>query len=343
MIRFAALLIAFLPNIPFAAEPADPLFANQEPLALQLNGPFERIDNERDKEQEYEGSISYVNENGDTVTLDAEFSVRGNWRLQKQNCAYSQLWVNLKRGQVPGTLFENQNRLKLVVQCRRQDRYGDLIQKEYLAYKLFEELSDIHFDTRLVDATYQDSEEGDTRSHRAFFIEHQNRIADRFGLEEVEDNTVAIDSLDAEQATRTALFMFMLGNTDFSLRSGPEGEECCHNAKLFRSAGGKLFPVPYDFDASGFVDAPYAPDPAPSLGISSNKRRVYRGYCAHQATVPGIVAEARQSQQASLALFDAAGLEGRAARSTRNFLLDFYELLEDEEDVEDDIVQQCRG
>ncbi|MEQ8952584.1 MAG: hypothetical protein RL120_00495, partial [Gammaproteobacteria bacterium] len=118
-----ALLIA-LPLAVVAAEP-DPLFASSEPLAITLTGPFEQIDDERDRDTEYEGSLSYIDDSGSEVILDAAFEVRGNWRLNPRNCDYSQLWVDLRRGQLPGTLFENQNRLKLVVQCRRQDRYAD--------------------------------------------------------------------------------------------------------------------------------------------------------------------------------------------------------------------------
>lgn len=128
-----AIAVLLIHSVGFAAE-QDPLFASQEPLAIILIGPFDRIDDERDKEQEYEGALHYVDADGTTVELDARFEVRGNWRLDKSNCNYSQLWVDLRRGQLPGTLFENQNRLKLVVQCRRQDRYLDFLQREMQAY-----------------------------------------------------------------------------------------------------------------------------------------------------------------------------------------------------------------
>jgi hypothetical protein len=39
-----------------------------------------------------------------------------------------------------------------------------------------------------------------------------------------------------------------------------------------------VFPIPYDFDYSGLVDATYALPP-PGMGITTVRDRVYRGPC----------------------------------------------------------------
>ena len=49
--------------------------------------------------------------------------------------------------------------------------------------------------------------------------------------------------LDPAQAGRVALFEYMIGNLDWSMRAGPEGEACCHNTRLFAGAGGTIVPV----------------------------------------------------------------------------------------------------
>ena len=92
-------------------------------------------------------------------------------------------------------------------------------------------------------------------------------------MEEVEENRVSADQLDPMQSTLASLFMYLIGNTDFSLIQAQAGEECCHNAKLIRDASGTYFPVPYDFDASGFVDTSYAPEPSPQFNLRSNRSR----------------------------------------------------------------------
>jgi len=172
-------MIFVLNLVPAIAQPAegvlgavdgpDLLFQSTEVLDITLTAPFRTIDRERDKEKEYEGTLSYLSDSGEEVVLDVNLTVRGNWRLQKYNCQYSQLWVDLRRRQTTGTVFENQNRLKLVVQCGRQNRYLNFLAKEQQLYQIFGELSEFNFDTRLVNTNYVDSENpGRSRTHLAF-------------------------------------------------------------------------------------------------------------------------------------------------------------------------------
>ena len=326
------------------AQPADPLFADSELLELTLVGPFSDIDRQRDKSESYDGGLSYTDEAGATVVLDTKLEVRGNWRLQKQNCDYAQLWLDVKRGQARGTLFDEQNRLKLVVQCGQRSRHEQWLFKEQLAYDLFRVVSGLNFDTRLARVSYQDSENSrSTRSHYAFLIEHQNRLADRFSMAKVEENSVDVNLLDPMQANLTALFMYMIGNTDFALLAGPEGEECCHNAKLLLDSNGIYQPIPYDFDSSGFVDADYASPPNPVMKIRTNKQRRYRGYCAHEGNFPEAVAHMKRIQpEIERLVAENAYLTDSHKRTTSRYIADFYEILADERRLQRDILDDCR-
>lgn len=330
--------------MPLQAAETAPLFQSQESLDITLNAPFGDIDNERDREEEYEGSLSYLGADGQPVLLDAGFEVRGNYRLRKDVCRYSQLWLDLKRGQVPGTLFEGQNRLKLVVQCRPGDRYADYVVKEYLAYRLYNVLSETSFRVRLVNVTYNYSDDpGESRTHQGLLIEHKDTVAESAGAEHVEENRVGISTLDPVAATRVALFMMMIGNTDFSLTAGPEDDECCHNAKLLNREGSRYIPIPYDFDASGFVNATYAADPNPSLGIRSNRTRLYRGYCVHNAMVAEVIPEFNAARETFNELLNDPRLSSnRDRRNSISYLDDFFELINDPDEVQDEILDDCR-
>ena len=346
MNRRLLFLLFGLPSCLLAAVSApDPLFQSSEIIDITLTAPFRLIDDERDKEKEYEGSLSYTDAVGEQVRLDVGLQVRGNWRLRKDNCTYSQLWVDFKRGQAAGTIFENQNRLKLVVQCRRPDRYAELLVKEQQAYQIFAELSEYNFDTRLVNVSYVDSEREDSsRTQLAFFIEHQNRLQARFGMEEVNIDNITIGQLNADQASLVNLFMFLLGNTDYSIIQGLEGEECCHNAKLLLSETGDYFAIPYDFDASGYVDAPYAAEPAPVMDIRSNRQRRYRGYCRHNDALPStrrIMLEARANIIAIVG--DGSRVSSRTANSSSKYVQELFEILADQRRFERAIIDDCRG
>jgi hypothetical protein len=345
--RCTALFFAIAWMFSANAQPADPdpLFQSNSPLNITFEAPFAQIDRERDKEAEYEGVMRYVDADGLEVRLDIGLEVRGNFRLQKSNCRYSQLWVDLKRGQTPNTIFAEQNRLKLVVQCRAQDRYKDYLAKEQQLYETFENLSDLHFGTRLVNATYVDSENpSSSRTHLAFFIEHQRRLKDRFDMKEVELNNISYRDLDPAQSSLASLFMYQIGNTDFSMIRAPEGDECCHNVKLLSDGAGRYFPIPYDFDASGFVDASYAAPPNPTMGIRNNKTRKYRGFCVEPEQLNAAVAQINSERDNTIAIIsDTSYVSERTANRSVRYMEDFYEDMNDERRYQRNIIGDCRG
>ena len=326
------------------AEP-DPLFLSDTPLNITFEAPFGQIDRERDKEAEYEGVMRYTDASGEELSFDIGLEVRGNWRLQKSNCRYSQLWIDLKRGQVENTLFAEQNRLKLVVQCRAQDRYRDYVAKEQQLYKVFGSLSDMHFGTRLVNATYTDSDDLDSsRTHLAFFIEHQRRLKDRFEMEDVELNSVPYGELDPQQSAPVGVFMYQIGNTDYSMTSAAEGDECCHNTKLLVDEAGRYYPIPYDFDSSGFVDTSYAAKPDPSFGIRNNRSRLYRGFCIEVDQLDAAVSQiTAMRDKINTIISDTTHVGERAANRSVSYMDDFYEVLENQRNYQRNIVNKCRG
>jgi len=338
---FIALLVVPIVSA-FAAEPA-PLFQSQETLAITLTGPFRQIDRERNKAKEYEGSLSYQSAAGQEITLDASLEARGNYRLRQDVCRYSQLWVDLKRRQVPDTLFAGQNRLKLVVQCRPQTRYAAYVIKEYLAYRMFDQLTDVGFKVRLVNVTYSYLDNaGESRTHLGLLIENKDTVAERFNTSVVEENRVRVGTLEPGAATLVALFMMMIGNTDFSLASGPEGEECCHNAKLLVNDSAFL-PIPYDFDGSGFVNASYAADPNPSFGIRNNRERLYRGYCIHNDFVAATLSVFQSAINDIFAVVSDSRLTPRDSLTATAYLEDFFQLINDPQEVQDKIIDNCRS
>ncbi len=73
------------------------------------------------------------------------------------------------------------------------------------------------------------------------------------------------------------VFQYLIGNTDWSLVSPYEERSCCHNGTLIETGSGILY-IPFDFDLSGLVHAPYA-RPDENLRIRSVRQRLYRGFC----------------------------------------------------------------
>ena len=147
---------------------------------------------------------------------------------------------------------------------------NDNIEQELLAYKLYEKISPYHFKTRKVKITMLEQKGKKIKEHSldGFLIEDDNLVADRFEGK-VFERYIHPLAMDADSSVKNAFFQFMIGNTDFSVAYQ-------HNGKLLY-IDKKIIPLPYDFDMAGLVDASYATVNT-SLGISSVKDRVYRGF-----------------------------------------------------------------
>src|SRR5262249_42882243 len=140
--------------------------------------------------------------------------------------------------------------------------------------------------------TYVDSADHSTDGpHFAYLIEGDSELAKRNELARLEVATIGLAQLEPLEASRVALFEYLIGNTDFAVLAGTPGNHCCHNSVLLgENQPSKAFAVPYDSDSSGLVDASYAV-PSPVLQISSNRERVFRGFCVHNATLQAARAE----------------------------------------------------
>jgi hypothetical protein len=128
------------------------------------------------------------------------------------------------------------------------------------------------------------------------------------------------------------------------MRAGPKGEECCHNAKMIAPARGVaagVVPIPYDFDFSGLVSAPYA-TPPDQLHISSVRQRQYRGYCMHEAQAYEVAAQMRAAEQQMLAVLSSTpGLEAKTIQRATDYLGDFFDQIQSNDTVKAKVLKTC--
>ena len=317
-----------LAAVPAAAQdglPA-PLFRSHEPLQLRLEGDFGRLWADRGEEAgEHEARLSYVDDAGERVELPLQLSTRGNFRNRENVCRYPPLELDLPRDALAGTLFEGENRLKLVSHCQRRLRYSQYLLLEYLNYRMLNLLTDYSLRVRLLDIDYADAGSGETVIRaQGFLVEDLGRMAARKGLSEAELRRVRRDWYDPGLFTLVAVFQYLIGNTDWSALVGPEGEECCHNLYPLQYPSGIFVPVPYDFDVSGTVNPRYASPPR-QLGIRRFTQRLYRGGCPEPAALEEALALLRDKRGEILGLVEnQAGLQPMTRRQTLAFLDEFF-------------------
>lgn len=337
-----SLLIAALFSSQTATASPQPLFSSTTPLDITLTGPWSKLASDSAAEPEWRAGALTLN---DGQQFNLKVAPRGKSRRRKDFCSFPPLRLDFKRAEVEGSVFEGQNKLKLVTHCGRlgirNKDYSDRLHSEYLLYRIFQESDPRSFSVRAVRITYVDSKNQKSYIHPGFFIEHKRALADRIGGQLLEQQTVPLADLDSNYAATAALFAYFAGNTDFAFTTGPKGENCCHNAVPMQ-VGSRVLAVPYDFDATGFVNPPYA-GPLPELNLKTLTQRRHRGYCRHKAQVPQAVAAFQQAQPAVTALINNHdSLTPRRKKKLLRFMEDFYATLNDPKKRDRRLLKTCR-
>jgi hypothetical protein len=122
------------------------------------------------------------------------------------------------------------------------------------------------------------------------------------------------------------IFEFLIGNTDFSIYA-------LHNVRIVQRPDKSLHPVPYDFDFSGLVNAPYAL-PARGLMLKTVVDRYYRGPCKRQEQVDPYVANFVAKKDEIRALPDGIpGMDRKTRDETRSYIDSFYSSVRSTKDV----------
>ncbi len=337
--RVLVCIILMSTSLVFAQE-ADPLFQSDEILQVTIEGPLNTLIDEKSKEDYLEGHFRYTDADGSPVDFDLKFRARGNFR--HENCAYPPVRLNFKKSQTKNTLFHKQDKLKLVVHCTRRAEYQQIVLQEYLAYRILNTLTDLSMRVRLLQVTYVDTDKQRQSEPRyAFLIEHKDRMAKRLGTKELKIESTTIAQVNPEMLNLTSIFQYFIGNTDFSPIQGAPGGDCCHNYILFQNADELITPIPYDFDQSGLVDAPYA-NPNPAFGLRTVKQRHFRGRCVNNSYVDASVQRFKDEKSAIYSLLEEQQeFSDRTRKKLLSFVDKFYSLVEDPNKVEKSIRKRC--
>ncbi len=321
-----------------------PLFQSADPIRMTLRTDIDWLRDERSDSVEVEGTLTFVDLDGTEISKPVDTRTRGNFRRNKKNCNFPPLRLDFPTKQMEGTLFEGQDKLKLVTPCNQgRDDYQNYVLDEYLTYRLFNVLTPQSFRARLVEMTYEDvNGEYDTRTKIGFLIEDEDAMAERSHAT-LEDVTQFHPSRTrAEYSILVALFNYMIGNTDWS-------PVYFHNVKLIRTEGADYMTVPYDFDFAGIVNARYA-TVAPQLQdqIRRVRSRLYRGFCRAELAYPTAVqtfADHRSELESVFTDFAALGHEWYDeddAKDSMEYLEDFWKVVEEQDEFEDEILDECR-
>ena len=299
--------------------PPTPLFAGDAPIHVTIQGPMSSLVSNR-SETPRPATMTV-----DGVTYPITLAPRGIFR--KANCDFPPLRVELAKPAPPGSLFEHQHKLKLTAFCKKSEGFQQKILLEYASYRLYNLMTPESFRARLANVDYLDESGRPYTSRVGFFVEDVDDLARRNGLKAAKmGSLVPLQQIDPVSGARFALFEDMISNYDWSMRAAPRGEACCHNARMLTDGapGSLLTVVPYDFDFSGLVDAPYA-EPPEGFPVDTVRQRTYRGYCAHMSQARAIAAQLSPRRAEFTGLFATIpGLDPRERAKAASFIDAFF-------------------
>jgi hypothetical protein len=208
---------------------------------------------------------------GKKTVLSLPVSVRQRGKYRRMRCEFPPLKMKLDEDALVQAGYSAFGTFKIVNQCMDTDPSAkELLLREYLVYQLYQELSELSLRTLLVRITYRNERSGESRVQLAILMEDDEQLAARHGYTLVDPLSVPQADMIPADELRVALFQYMIGNVDWGYQPGRNIEI------LFRGEGEGYVPIPYDFDFSAIVAAPYAV-PKTHIGQRNIKERVFFG------------------------------------------------------------------
>jgi hypothetical protein len=318
----------------------DSLFSDQSPLNIGLRISIKEVAQSKADSVYLPHQLYYKNASGTYDSIQASLKSRGDFRLKK--CYFPPVWIKMDKKEIKGTIFEGNKKLKLVLPCSSKTTESNaLVLKEYLCYKLYECITPYAFKTRLVNIDLTEEREKKDKQFqlKAFLIEDLDNTAKRFHAK-TSESALNPSSLQDTASLRFSLFQYMISNIDLSMVYQ-------HNAKLIVLENGQYISIPYDFDLSGLVDAPYAvvsqvgDEP---MDAQTVRDRLYRGWCAGPEITKFVRQEFISKEAQLMAVPDQlkGELSDKEINGIKDYLESFFKILKNDNSFYENIVSKCR-
>ena len=327
------------------------LFSSDSLLCFALQMNLKEVLTDIGENRKYHDAVLFLDGISGQKKLNVQVKTRGNFRRDADICNFPPLSIQFDSLNTSETPFQfqipSQNILKLVTHCQQDDaNYEQMILEEYAIYKTYQLLTDKSLKVRLVKIKYQDSQNMAYSTEKlAFFIENTKAMAARIGggiLKNKDDNKTknnkdSTQYLDCNSflMTQTSVFQFMIGNTDWSISNK-------HNIYILKIPNQNPIAVPYDFDCSGLIDAPYA-EPTPELGIENVRTRLFRGYYQSDAELYLVLDNFKTKKQIIDSLW--ANLpyhNAKRRQKAQNYLADFYKIIDNKDSIQHYFLEKYR-
>jgi len=303
-------------------------------LDLYITQDWKTLEKKK-KEKTYQpAEVRFVTKTFDTKIIPASVRTRGNMRLEI--CSLPPLKLKFEKSVLEAQGLSPMNEMDIVQPCHEDKEYYQLILKEYLAYKLWELVSPYSFKTQLIRIHYTNPDGSSAHDPSyAFLVENTEELVERLGGRRNKTTVISSNACDKDPYLNMVIFQFMIGNTDWYIQNR-------HNLEFVVLPGHNLLvTIPFDFDYSGLVGAPYAVHHE-SIELSSVNTRYYQGKCYSEAEVQAAL-KVFQEQKINILNMPGRiqGLDEKEAKAARAYLGNFFEIIENPKKLESQVIKHC--
>lgn len=253
------------------------LFKEESILDIKLAFDIETFMKDKPEEEYLDAEITiYVGET-DSIFEEIKVSARGNYR--RRTCDFPPIMLNFKGAKTGYPDLDDLGKVKLVSHCMPGEDYQTYVMREYLAYKIYNIITDYSFRVRLINISYYDIKDRSLYANNkiAFILEPVDLLEERFGEDEIEDIEITDKAVKNDIVLKLSTFEFLIANSDWSI-------PMAHNLKIFgdENSLSNAIVVPYDFDYSGWVNTHYSVA-REDLGLKDIRDRAFLGPCRSEA------------------------------------------------------------
>lgn len=306
---------------------------------LMIETDIDKLITNNKKEKYQLARFTYTDDIGRLSSKMIKVKPRGKSR--RRVCDFPPVMLKFKKEELQfDGLDTTANTLKLVTHCLNSDVGEEQLLKEYLIYKMYNQLTPNSYNVQLVKIAYKDTKDKhSTITRYGFILENNDEMANRLGGMVEDRYGVFFNDLSASNAHTFALFQYMIGNTDWSLFQN-------HNLKIVipKNSTDHIISVPYDFDMTGLVDATYA-KANPDFPLQSSVReRIYLGPCTNANDLRETVElfKAKESQIKNM-INDFDLLSEKSRKVVSNYIKGFYKELSNDKKMMRKFAKHCRS
>lgn len=310
------------------------VLAREDILHLDIKTNFKQLIKEKKKEEKIEGLLSYKNRDGQEIEQNILLRTRGN--IRKNICYYPPIKIYFPKEDLKKAGLQAKfNDYKIVLGCKSGQVAQDYVLKEYLVYKLYEEMTDLSFRVQLIHLTIDDLEgKQNTMVSYGFMIENEDELAARIHAEVFEPKILSPRTIEPAQYDLMTVFQFMVGNTDWFMYNK-------HNLKAFKFNTSLPITIPFDFDYAGLVGAKYAV-PHKDLPIENIRERFFLGKCRKEGAYEPTLQLFRDKKEMLLnTCSNFTFLDEKNRAYIYDYLVDFFEILDNPKRTKRSITDHC--